>query len=208
MIDRDGDLTWYVAYGSNLRRARFQCYLSGGRPRGALRSYPGSRDPAGPRRVRPTRLAGALVFSGESTTWTGGMASFHPGASGTVLARAYLVTVHQFSDVVAQEIRQPPGHDLDPSVLRMGGPHGLGAGHYDTLLALDCIDGYRALTISASAPAPPRAPAVAYLESIAAGLRETFDLTADEIADYLLAAGGVDGAWTRAGLRDLSAARP
>jgi hypothetical protein len=31
------DLVWYVAYGSNMRAARFGCYISGGRPRGARR---------------------------------------------------------------------------------------------------------------------------------------------------------------------------
>ena len=31
------DPVWYVAYGSNLRAARFTCYLAGGRPDGACR---------------------------------------------------------------------------------------------------------------------------------------------------------------------------
>ncbi|WP_216858781.1 hypothetical protein [Actinomadura verrucosospora] len=30
----DESSLWYVAYGSNLFRARFACYLSGGRPDG------------------------------------------------------------------------------------------------------------------------------------------------------------------------------
>ena len=32
------DPVWYVAYGSNLRAARFGCYLAGGRPDGACRA--------------------------------------------------------------------------------------------------------------------------------------------------------------------------
>ena len=38
------DPVWYVAYGSNLRAARFGCYLAGGRPDGACRTYDGCRD--------------------------------------------------------------------------------------------------------------------------------------------------------------------
>ena len=37
---------WYAAYGSNLARDRFETYLSGGRPDGAARHYPGARDPS------------------------------------------------------------------------------------------------------------------------------------------------------------------
>jgi hypothetical protein len=198
-------LLWYVAYGSNLRRARFRCYLSGGRPDGALRTYPGSRDPAEPRAERPSRLPGQLLFSGESATWTGGMATYHAGAPGSVLALAYLVTFHQFSDVVAQEIRQPPGRDLDPSVLRGGGSHGLGAGHYNLLVQVGEFDGFPALTITASVASAPRAPAAAYLASIATGLSEAHHLSPDDIADYLIRAPGVSQAWTRDQLRGLTA---
>ena len=30
---------WYASYGSNLARDRFLCYLEGGRPKGATRTY-------------------------------------------------------------------------------------------------------------------------------------------------------------------------
>lgn len=41
----DGSSLWYVAYGSNLFRARFACYLSGGRPAGGARHYTGCLGP-------------------------------------------------------------------------------------------------------------------------------------------------------------------
>ena len=54
---------WYVAYGSNLGRARFQCSLSGGPPDGGRREYAGCRDPSDPERttgVDVPALAGRL----------------------------------------------------------------------------------------------------------------------------------------------------
>lgn len=36
-------LVWYAAYGSNLAAARFRCYVVGGRPAGAARTYPERR---------------------------------------------------------------------------------------------------------------------------------------------------------------------
>ncbi len=46
---------WYVAYGSNLAMGRFRCYLSGGRPDGASREYPGCGDTTSPPAARASR---------------------------------------------------------------------------------------------------------------------------------------------------------
>lgn len=39
---------WYASYGSNLSSRRFSCYLCGGRPPGAIRTYPGAHDRTAP----------------------------------------------------------------------------------------------------------------------------------------------------------------
>ncbi|TDD88169.1 histone deacetylase, partial [Actinomadura darangshiensis] len=69
---------WYVAYGSNLYRERFGCYLSGGRPRGGARHYTGCRDPRPARAEQPVTVPGGIYFAYTSLTWGGGMAFYDP----------------------------------------------------------------------------------------------------------------------------------
>ena len=87
------DPVWYLAYGSNMSAARFGCYISGGRPRGARRTYLGCRDQSLPRRDIGIHLAGGLTFAGESRVWGGGMAFYNPHVDGELAARAYLLTL-------------------------------------------------------------------------------------------------------------------
>src|SRR5689334_10989150 len=108
------DLVWYAAYGSNLDPDRFGCYLRGGRPPGATRDYPGTRDRSPAREVRAAELPGRLVFAWDSPTWGGGIAFYDPDGVDSVLAAAYLLTRRQFADVLEQEMWREPGaeHDL------------------------------------------------------------------------------------------------
>lgn len=108
-----GPLIWYAAYGSNLHLVRLTAYLAGGRPPGGARVYPGCRDPSPPRAMRPITLPGRVHFALESAVWTGGMAFYDPLDPGDTPARAYLLTAEQFADLAAQEMRRPPGTDLD-----------------------------------------------------------------------------------------------
>lgn len=196
------DLVWYVAYGSNLRAARFGCYLAGGRPRGAQRTYAGCRDRSAPRHDVGVLLPGGLSFSGRSRVWGGGIAFYDPAADGQLAARAYLVTFGQFSDVVAQEARQPVGSNLALD----GGPGRrwpAPSGIYETVLHVDDLDGLPMLSITsmqALEPAPPSAP---YLRAILDGLGEAFGWSAAQRVDYLMRAPGVVPEWTRKGLGDL-----
>jgi hypothetical protein len=198
----DVERVWYVAYASNLGTERFRCYLAGGRPDGGQRSYPGCRDPADPAEWFSFEHPGGLVFAGTSGVWGGGMAFFDPDRDGRVACRAYLVTVEQFGDVVAQEMRHPPGGDfaraLAAVVPEVGELHTLGPGRYETVLRLGARDGVPMLTVTSSdVEAVGRsAPSAAYLRSIAAGLREAHGWDDGRIAEYLAAAAGLDGPWT------------
>lgn len=189
------DLVWYVAYGSNMKAARFQCYLSGGRPGGASRTYTGSRDPSRPRRHLGIRLPGGLVFSGSSTVWGGGIAFYDVSGDGELAARAYLITFGQLSDVVAQEGRRPVGGDL---VLDQPKDRSwVVASHaYEMLLHVRDHDGVPMLTITSAVHLEPATPSAAYLHTMLDGLRETFGWSVAECVDYLLAAPGVAPAWT------------
>lgn len=67
---------WYVSYGSNMARDRLACYLQGGRPPGAMVTYPGARDATLPRAEAGIELPGTIYFASESKVWGGGMAFY------------------------------------------------------------------------------------------------------------------------------------
>jgi hypothetical protein len=196
------DLVWYVAYGSNMHATRFDCYLSGGRPRGARRTYLGCRDQSPPRRDIGVQLAGGLTFAGTSTVWGGGIAFYNPRADGQVAARAYLLTFGQLSDVFHQETRRPVGSDLVLSNAfdrRWSVPSRV----YETVLRVDDRDGLPMFTITSLQNLEPTPPSAAYLRTMLDGLGEAFGWTADERAQYLLRAPGVTPTWTASRLVEL-----
>ena len=203
---------WYVAYGSNLGLERFRCYLTGGTPAGGLREYPGCRDPSEPERAAAFDVPGGLVFAGESTVWGGGMAFYDAHAPGRAACRAYLVTVEQFADVVAQEMRRPPGGEFARDLAGLLGDvesvHTMGSGRYETVTRLGESAGAAMFTVTHddAGSLEPAAPAAAYLWWISAGLREAHGWDASRIAGYLEAAPGVAGAWTRSQLTELAEA--
>ncbi len=196
---------WYVAYGSNLSRDRFRCYLRGGRPAGAVRDYPGCRDPADPRRDAGVFMPGSIYFAGNSSVWGGGMAFYDPQAAGQVAARAYLLTAEQFVDVLAQEMRQTPGTDLDLSLVHHAGRHSYGSGHYETLILVGTRDGLPMVTFTSDGRRRPvTAPSEAYLTTMAIGIREAHGWSPTRVAEYLSAVPGVAGSWTESAVAKLA----
>jgi hypothetical protein len=188
------DHVWYVAYGSNLHGARFNCYLSGGRPRGARRTYVGCRDQSPPQRDIGIRLVGGITFAGTSSVWGGGMAFYQPHADGVVAARAYLLTFGQLSDVVAQEIRRPVGDGLtlDSAADRQWATN---SHTYETLLRLEDREGLPMFTITSLQKVDATTPSASYLRVMLDGLGEAFGWTPHARAHYLLRASGVAPAW-------------
>jgi hypothetical protein len=201
-------LLWYGAYGSNMASARLMCYLAGGCPPGARRTYLGARDPSPPVDVRPIELDGCVYFAWESPTWGGGIAFYDPVAEGTSVGRAYLMTLAQLSDVVAQEMRREPGVDLDLTELLTDGTSVLGAGRYDSLHVVGELDDVPVVTFTApwrAHLAAHNAPRAAYLRTMAQGLVESQGWGADEVVDYLLARPGIGPGWDRDRLTRLAA---
>lgn len=193
------DLVWYAAYGSNMHAARLACYLRGGRPFGGARTYPGCRNPAAPRAIRPVVLPGRLYFAFESKSWTGGLALYDPLDPGRTPARAYLVTRDQFADLAAQEMYRAPGADLDLGTLPVTGRATLGPGRYETVVRVGAADGHAILTLTApwrSADAPWNAPAAMYLRHLTAGLVEAHGWSRGRAARYLAGRPGAAGTWT------------
>ncbi len=191
---------WYAAYGSNLSRARFDCYLLGGCPDGASHVYPGSRDASVPADDVAADIDVELAFGGTSVTWGGGVAFIRDGTARRAKARLYLVTLEQFADVVAQENWLEPGSVLIEPGLPM--PITLEGEHmYRVVVPLGERGGIPVLTVSQPADTPPARPSLPYLRHIAHGLREAHDMTSREIVDYLHAATGVQGAFDANELR-------
>ena len=97
------DLVWYVAYGSNLSRARFLRYLD---------------EP--PRADRALTVGHTLWFGGESVVWTGGRAyvDHEPQPGRETLARAWLLTEPQWVELHHRE--NGPDGDRYPVVLDLG----------------------------------------------------------------------------------------
>lgn len=203
---------WYVAYGSNLERSRFDCYLEGGVPAGGQRDYAGCGDPSAPADDVAVEIPGRLVFAGASTVWGGGMAVYDPTGSGRVAGRAYLLTRAQVGDVVAQEMRREPAgafaRRLVTALVDAESVQVLGPGRYETVVRLQDVDDRPAFTVTCDDVdgLEPRAPTAPYLRTIAAGLRSAHGWDAPQVADYLAAAVGVEGAWSRDDLVEV--ARP
>lgn len=186
-------MVWYASYGSNMDPKRFACYLTGGALPSMARTYPGARDKTLPRASRAVWMAGRVYFALESQVWTGGVAFLDPDAPGRTAGRAYLISVEQFADTVAQEMgREPPGDLIDLSALGTDGRLRLGGGRYETLVRTDDLDGVPTVTFTAPEPMRPvNAPSDAYLRMLASGLVQAHRWSRDETAAYLASLTGV-----------------
>jgi hypothetical protein len=206
---RMGEEVWYASYGSNMWWDRFRCYLDGGTPPGASETHvhDGARDPSPPTDSRVVRLPYRMYFAGRATRWDGGGVSFldharvdhHEGAWG----RAWRISKEQFDDVVSQENGLSAGDlvvDLDG--LDPGHTRELpDAGWYGRLLVVDTLDGLPLVTFTSPEPRTDlHAPAASYLRTLALGLAECTDMSAEDIGEYLAALPGATGAWTAAGI--------
>lgn len=187
------DRLWYAAYGSNIDRGRFECYLTGGQPEGATRVYPGCRDREPDPVARPLTLTGEMYFGWNSTVWGGGIAFFDGDRAGSVLAQGYLVTRRQFSDILAQEMRRPPGVDIDIDAAITLGSNSIGDGRYEKLLHCGDLDGHPILTFTSDKPQDPNAPSAGYLRTILRGVVESHRLDPADAARYLAARPGAEG---------------
>jgi hypothetical protein len=195
------DPVWYLAYGSNLAAERFSCYVSGGRPPGALRSYDGCRDRTPPARDVGLHLPGRLRFGGVSSVWGGALAFYDRAVEGTLAARAYLITFGQFSDVVAQEARRQVAGDL---VATDDGGWRAPSRVYESIVRVGEQDGVPILSFTSAQSRAAAPPSEAYLRTILRGLEQTFGWTPAVSAEYLMQAPGVAPTWSTARLVSLA----
>ncbi len=185
----DGELIWYVSYGSNLSSERFRVYLEGGTAQGRTRAQVGSRDRSLWRADRGVTLGHQLMFAGRSRWWGGGGVAFvDPELSDAeTLGRAYLITAQQFQDVLAQESRREVGTEVDLTEALTTGSAVLGEGFYDRVLLVG-HDEHPMLTFTTPGPVTTldqNAPSEAYAGTIAAGLIDCHGLSPHEAEAYI-----------------------
>jgi hypothetical protein len=197
------ELVWYVSYGSNLNRARFITYIEGGRIPGNDVVHEGCADPTPPVDDVPLELTRSLYFAGWSNrSWGGTAAGFitRDPEGPPALARAYLITLPQFREVVRQENANIAGADAVDVDVEGARTHGhvrmLPHGYYSELIYCGRRAGYPMLSFTASEDRTDfQKPSPAYLRMIRSGLQESHGLTTDEIVEYLKDRPGVLGNW-------------
>jgi hypothetical protein len=200
---------WYASYGSNMSTDRLACYLTGGCPPGATRTFPGARDQTLPTDIRPLELAGCVYFAWHSPTWDGGIAFYDPDGPGSSVGRAYKLTLGQLSDLLEQEMHRDPGIDHDLSELLDEGVAVVGDGRYESLHVVGELEGEPVVTFTSPESmhaADHNEPSAAYLAIMAKGLVEGHEWEADRVAAYLLDRPGI-GSWDDAGIRALVESR-
>lgn len=175
---------WYAAYGSNLLRERFMCYINGGRFRLGGRDNPGCSDRTPPMDDRPYGIPYRMYFAQSSRYWEYGGVAFLDasrklnGGSSTP-GRIWKITEEQYECIHSQE-GSFYGREVD-------------LGFHE--------DGNRVLTFTAAGPAAPAKPSGRYVRTVSLGLKETYGMHDDDVADYLGKIEGIIGKYTETELR-------
>lgn len=168
---------WYVAYGSNLLKARFNAYLQGCLEDAPWGSHRGAADPSPATRDRQVNVPHPVFFGGASRRWNGGccFCPNQPLDDGRlpVVGRAWRITWNQLADVVAQENGQPTSNTFLPAVP----PEPSQAvrvieGIIDLLIGMNPIDGEPTCTLGSTDPPPIAQPSASYRAVLAAGMAE------------------------------------
>ena len=200
---------WYASYGSNLWEERFLCYIRGGQPEGATKSYPGCTDKTLPMDKEEIYICSEMYFAKSSGNWEHGGVAFiktHFDEQHQTLGRMYLITKEQFIEVVKQEtdFKGELMIDFDKAisdgslVFREGSWYGfiiyLGNRYDHPIFTFTHQDNI----------SPTTKPSNKYLRTIVKGIHETYEhLNTDEIVDYLISKQGVADNYSREELEKL-----
>ena len=171
---------WYVGYGSNLSKQRFLCYIVGGTPKYGKEYNDGCRNTNCPVDDKPFKIPCRLYFAlpngnTETSNWgPGGVAFIIPdkdlNENNRSLARMWKITKEQYEEIRNQE----------------------GCCWYNFEISLGEENGISIYTVTnENYLGNIKTPSEAYLKTIALGLKETYRLTVDGIADYLMQKDGI-----------------
>jgi len=172
------------------------CYVQGGTPLGAVRRFPGCSDTRPPLGDIALELPQSLYFAGDATFWGGGGGAHITldAAGEPTKARAYLISLPQFEEVVIQEdVRTGLEVAIDlKSVKAMGHIAVLPEGPYSELIYCGEQDGYPILSFTKLEPPDVfTLPSAAYLRMISGGLQESHGMVVDDVTAYLIDKPGI-----------------
>lgn len=199
MIKEKQNKVWYACYGSNLLEERFQCYISGGTPKNAKRTYPGCTDKNFSGISKPIRIPGELYFAKSSKTWSGGGAGFirtEGFNKEETLGRRYLISEQQFIELVQQEIKFEGEFHIDLKDVKQRGFLDMkNDSWYGKIVYLGDLEGAPIFTFTNEdfLEKEINAPHPFYLKIIIEGLKETYGMSNAEIEDYLKSKKGIKG---------------
>lgn len=185
------------------------CYIQGGTPEGASRSYVGCTDDRPPKQDMPVIIPHELYFSHSSPIWQSKGVAFIKSErkEGTnTLGRMYLIMEEQFVSVVRQENGVSPTDtsiniDFDKAISE--GESTIPLALYGRIIYLGENDGFPIFTFTASwedARIKPNAPGENYLKIIMRGIREIYGKSDEEIVRYLENLEGIKGEISRSEL--------
>lgn len=173
------DFIWYVGYGSNLSEQRFLCYIRGGTPLFGKRENNGCKgDQTLPAENRSIVIHYPLYFAlpnnlTETSNWGRGGVAFigHKEDKGLkTFCRMWKITREQY-----KEVRKQEGCSWYGKEIQLGENSGLPIYTITNKAILNNI----------------LRPSDEYIKTIALGLKETYNLTEEEIADYLITKAGI-----------------
>jgi hypothetical protein len=178
------------------------CYITGGRPDGADKTFIGCTDKTPPLVDKKIIIPHQLYFSKSSSIWESGGVAFiraEKNESVKTLGRMYLITTEQFIQVVRQENAREPEDNtilIDLKKTIELGQSMINGGWYRRIIYLDDEDGYPIFTFTGGWEDPDivsKAPGEKYLKTIMRGIKETYGLTDDGVVEYLVDVEGISG---------------
>ncbi len=171
-MSKNKSYVWYAGYGSNLFRERFLYYLSGEPFRLGGKRAEACNDQTFPKTDKQIHLPYSLYFAKNSQHWgNGGVAFINPhketNKNNCTLGRMWKISCEQYEHVRKQE----------------------GTSWYNHEIYLGEEDGLPIHTITHKEKIDQQIPSNQYIKTIALGLKETYNMTNEQIAEYLITKG-------------------
>lgn len=176
------EYVWYAAYGSNLFKSRFLCYIKGAAPTENHAPHPGCRDDSDPTDDMIVTCGYPVVYAGSTSSWGEGGVAFLEiaGSHPQTPLRLWRVTREQFEDICAMENGLQPGEiQLDWLTLQKQGTMFVAdRGWYRQAVYLGDVQGIPVVTFTwAESRVDLNPPSKSYAQVIANGFAESGWLT-------------------------------